>query len=61
MRQVPEGAPDTQHLVEDSVAVNRAVWTTMNAQYTDARARAAWQQSEITWGIWQVPEVKLRA
>ncbi|MBV9542824.1 MAG: class I SAM-dependent methyltransferase [Chloroflexi bacterium] len=61
MRQVPEGAPDTQHLVEDSVAVNRGVWTTMNAQYTDARARAAWQQSEITWGIWQVPEVKLRA
>ena len=39
----------------DSVAINRAVWTETNARYTDARASAAWQEPEITWGIWQHP------
>jgi SAM-dependent methyltransferase len=46
---------------EDSVAINRAVWTDVNARYTDARAVAAWQDPEIAWGVWQVPEAQLRA
>lgn len=42
------------------VAVNRDVWTTSNAVYTDAKARANWAQEEITWGVWGVPESELR-
>jgi|SRR5215212_1297124 len=45
---------------EDTVAINRAVWTETNARYTDARAIAAWQQPEITWGCWHVPEAQVR-
>lgn len=45
----------------DYVAINRDVWTRSNAAYTDARALAAWQEEEITWGTWHVPESELRA
>jgi SAM-dependent methyltransferase len=53
---VPVDLPD-----DDSVAINRAVWTESNARYTDARASAGWQEPEITWGIWHAPEARLRA
>ena len=43
------------------VAVNREAWTRANAEYTDAKAREAWAQQEITWGMWSIPETKLRA
>ena len=45
----------------DSVAVNQQLWTRANAEYTDGRAFEAWQQAEITWGVWRVPEARLRA
>jgi SAM-dependent methyltransferase len=51
--------PNTPHV--DSVAINREVWTRSNAQYTDARASAAWAQAEIAWGVWQVPESQVNA
>jgi SAM-dependent methyltransferase len=38
------------------VAVNRESWTRSNAEYTDARARDAWAQEEITWGVFSTPE-----
>jgi SAM-dependent methyltransferase len=44
----------------DSVAINRAVWTAMNARYTDAAADARWRGPEITWGAWGIPEARLR-
>ena len=40
----------------DYVAVNREAWTKSNAEYTDASARDAWAQEEITWGQWSLPE-----
>jgi SAM-dependent methyltransferase len=40
----------------DYVAINREGWTKANAEYTDAQAREAWAQEEITWGVWQTPE-----
>jgi SAM-dependent methyltransferase len=40
---------------------NIEVWTRANAEYTDARAEAAWTQEEIEWGIWGVPERELHA
>ncbi len=44
----------------DYVAINREGWTRSNAEYTDARARDAWAQEEITWGKWQLPESEVR-
>ena len=41
--------------------VNRDAWTAANAAYTDSRARAAWAQEEITWGVWGAPESEVRA
>jgi SAM-dependent methyltransferase len=40
----------------DYLAVNRESWTRSNAQYTNAQARDAWAQDEITWGVFSVPE-----
>ncbi len=38
------------------VSVNRAAWTRINSDYTDARTRLAWNEAEITWGVWAIPE-----
>ena len=40
----------------DSVAANIKQWTKTNADYTDARARSAWAEHEITWGVFGIPE-----
>jgi len=40
----------------DSVAANVKQWTKTNADYTDARARTAWAEDEITWGVFGIPE-----
>jgi SAM-dependent methyltransferase len=36
--------------------INRALWTFVNAEFTDARATSAWAAREITWGLFEVPE-----
>jgi hypothetical protein len=43
----------------EHVLVNRAAWTRANAEYTHTRARMAWAQATITWGVWSVPEAEL--
>ena len=45
----------------DYALLNRAHWTAANADYTAGRAREAWAQDEVRWGIWQAPEVDLHA
>jgi SAM-dependent methyltransferase len=35
---------------------NVEVWTKANADYTGKRARDAWAQEEITWGVFGIPE-----
>jgi SAM-dependent methyltransferase len=40
----------------DYVRVNRDQWTKNNAEYTDGRAEHAWNQPEISWGVWNTPE-----
>ena len=40
----------------DYVKVNRDHWTKNNAAYTDGRAEAAWNEVEISWGVWNTPE-----
>jgi SAM-dependent methyltransferase len=41
---------------EHDLAVNRALWTQVNAEYTDEEAERAWAAPEITWGLFNVPE-----
>ncbi|HSJ49988.1 MAG TPA: class I SAM-dependent methyltransferase [Actinomycetota bacterium] len=43
---------------DDHVFVNRASWDA-DAENWFARGRAAWSATEITWGIWSVPEAEL--
>ena len=45
----------------DSVARNVADWTKANADYTDARAAEAWARTDMTWGVFGVPESELGA
>ncbi|HEX6491720.1 MAG TPA: class I SAM-dependent methyltransferase [Gaiellaceae bacterium] len=40
---------------------NREVWTKENRDYTGPKAREAWAEPEIRWGVFQVPEAELRA
>jgi SAM-dependent methyltransferase len=40
----------------DYVEANRAHWTKNNAAYTDGRAEHAWNEQEISWGVWNTPE-----
>jgi SAM-dependent methyltransferase len=44
----------------DDLVVNRALWTVVNAEFTDARARDAWSAREFVWGLFGIPERQLR-
>jgi SAM-dependent methyltransferase len=41
------------------VPQNVRVWTKANAEHTGPRAREAWAQDEITWGVFEIPEAQL--
>ena len=41
------------------VARNRALWTIVNAEFTDEHALRAWAADELTWGLFQIPEREL--
>ena len=43
----------------DYAVVNRANWTKVNAEYTDGKARDAWSEDEITWGMARAREADL--
>ena len=43
----------------DYVRRNQSAWDRMAAQYAKS-ARSAWDQTEPTWGIWNIPERKAR-
>jgi SAM-dependent methyltransferase len=38
------------------LATNRALWTTLNAAFTDDDSVRAWSASDVTWGLFRVPE-----
>ena len=38
------------------LATNRALWTALNAAFTDDDAWRAWTAGEITWGLFRVRE-----
>jgi SAM-dependent methyltransferase len=41
------------------VARNRALWTVVNAEFTDEDAYRAWSAAELAWGLFHVPEREL--
>ena len=44
----------------DDAARNRELWTTSNAEYTGSKAREHWAATEISWGIFGIPESEVR-
>jgi SAM-dependent methyltransferase len=47
--------------VGEELAVNRALWTLVNEQFTDAEAIAAWSADELVWGLFGNTERQLQA
>jgi len=47
--------------ISEDAKLNRESWTQANAEYTDARASAAWAEEELTWGVFNVREDDLRS
>jgi len=45
----------------NDVAVNRALWTVVNRQYTDAHAYDAWAPRDVVWGLFNNREQQLAA
>jgi SAM-dependent methyltransferase len=45
----------------EDAARNRANWTTINAEYTDGQASRKWAETEVKWGIWDIPDAELGA
>ena len=43
----------------DDLAVNRAVWTVVNEEFTDAQAHDLWAAPEFVWGLFNIPEREL--
>jgi ubiquinone/menaquinone biosynthesis C-methylase UbiE len=41
---------------EDSVAANVAQWTETNAEFTDQAAERSWNDPELKWGVFGIPE-----
>jgi SAM-dependent methyltransferase len=46
---------------QSDVARNRELWTRSNAEYADDHGRASWAATEISWGIWGLPEAEVGA
>lgn len=40
----------------DYAVRNRTLWTRANKRYTARHARELWEQDEIRWGTWDIPE-----
>jgi SAM-dependent methyltransferase len=51
----------TQSELSADALRNRDIWTQENAEYTGPIALEAWQQEEIRWGVFQVPETEVGA
>jgi SAM-dependent methyltransferase len=42
--------------VSADIALNRDLWTLVNAQFTDEVAQRAWTHETVSWGLFDVPE-----
>ena len=41
---------------QDSVAANVAQWTATNAEFTDGAAERSWNDPDLKWGVFGIPE-----
>jgi SAM-dependent methyltransferase len=41
---------------QDSIAANVAQWTATNAEFTDGAAERSWNDPEVKWGVFGIPE-----
>ena len=41
---------------DERITINRELWTSVNAQHTDADARRRWASDEVCWGLFGTPE-----
>ena len=44
----------------DHVELNRTVWDRLSVEYAEG-GRRGWSETELTWGIWGLPEREVRA
>src|SRR5205823_13969484 len=51
------GSGSDQH---EEVKANRESWAKNNAANADGRAEHAWNEQEITWGVWSTPESEVK-
>ena len=42
-----------------AASINRELWATVNAQYTDGQADEKWRADRFRWGIFDIPEDEL--
>ena len=47
--------------MQSDLELNRELWTQINADHTDGSAERAWAETEITWGLFHVPEHEVNA
>jgi SAM-dependent methyltransferase len=45
--------------ISDDAKRNRTSWTKVNAEFTDREASIAWAATEMTWGVFGVPEATI--
>jgi SAM-dependent methyltransferase len=45
--------------ISDDAKRNRASWTKVNAEFTDKQASSAWAATEMSWGVFGVPEASI--
>ena len=50
---------DQRSLAGADAALNRALWTQINADFTDEDAERAWSAEEVSWGLFKVPDREL--
>src|SRR5918999_4187895 len=53
----PSECKQRRHVLEAFSNVD--YWTKVNAEFTDADARRAWAEHEVSWGMWAVPDAEL--
>ena len=51
--------PDAAYEGADEASANRDLWTQVSRRLYDEHAFRAWAASEITWGIFNIPEAQL--
>jgi ubiquinone/menaquinone biosynthesis C-methylase UbiE len=54
-----QGTEVAMREISDDAKRNRANWTKVNAEFTDRQASTAWAATEMTWGVFGVPEASV--